>query len=103
MVLMLAGFGVIGAQVGLTALSAITYPVAMRSTGLGWGLGIGRIGSIVGPTVGGWLLATAANPRSVYAVCVVPVLISMAAVALLMKYSKPARAAGVIAMEKEVQ
>jgi AAHS family 4-hydroxybenzoate transporter-like MFS transporter len=102
-VLMLAGFGVIGAQVGLTALSAITYPVAMRSTGLGWGLGIGRIGSIVGPAVGGWLLATAANPRSVYVVCVVPVVIGMAAVALLMKYSRPARAARVIAMEKEVQ
>jgi AAHS family 4-hydroxybenzoate transporter-like MFS transporter len=102
-VLMLAGFGVIGAQVGLTALSAITYPVAMRSTGLGWGLGIGRIGSIVGPAVGGWLLATAANPRSVYVVCVVPVVIGMAAVALLMKYSRPARATRVIAMEKEVQ
>ena len=100
-VLMLAGFGVIGAQVGLTALSAITYPVAIRSTGLGWGLGMGRIGSIVGPTVGGWLLATAANPRSVYAICVVPIAIGMAAVAMLMKYSRPAAAARVSAMEKE--
>jgi MFS transporter, AAHS family, 4-hydroxybenzoate transporter len=100
-VLMLAGFGVIGAQVGITALSAITYPVAIRSTGLGWALGMGRIGSIVGPTVGGWLLATAANPRSVYAVCVVPIAIGMAAVALLMKYSRPAAAAPVSAMEKE--
>ena len=100
-VLMLAGFGVIGAQVGLTALSAITYPVAIRSTGLGWALGMGRIGSIVGPTVGGWLLATAANPRSVYAVCVVPIAIGMAAVALLMKYSRPAAAAPVSTMEKE--
>jgi len=100
-VLMLAGFGVIGAQVGLTALSAITYPVAIRSTGLGWALGMGRIGSIVGPAVGGWLLATAANPRSVYAVCVIPIAIGMAAVALLMKYSRPAAAAPVSAMEKE--
>src|SRR4030095_3686111 len=80
-VLMLAGFGVIGAQVGLTALSAITYPVAIRSTGLGWALGMGRIGSIVGPTVGGWLLATAANPRAVYAVCLVPLAIGMAGAA----------------------
>jgi AAHS family 4-hydroxybenzoate transporter-like MFS transporter len=100
-VLMLAGFGVIGAQVGLTALSAITYPVAIRSTGLGWGLGVGRIGSIVGPSVGGSLLATAADPRSVYAVCVLPVVIGMAAVTLLMKFSRPAAAARAIAMEKE--
>ena len=85
----------------LTALSAITYPVSIRSTGLGWGLGIGRIGSIIGPSVGGWLLATAANPRSVYAVCVVPVVIGMAAVALLMKYSRPRATARIIARQKE--
>ena len=62
---------------------------------------MGRIGSIVGPAVGGWLLATAANPRAVYAVCVIPIAIGMAAVALMMKYSRPAAAALVSAMEKE--
>jgi AAHS family 4-hydroxybenzoate transporter-like MFS transporter len=100
-VLMLAGFGVIGAQVGLTALSAITYPVAMRSTGLGWALGVGRVGSIVGPTVGGWLLATASNPRSVYAVCIVPVLIGMASIALLKRQSSRSAASLPVALEKE--
>lgn len=83
-VLMMAGMGVIGAQVGVTALASITYPVAMRSTGLGWALGVGRVGSIVGPTIGGIMLATAADPRSVYVVCVVPVFVGMVAVALHM-------------------
>jgi AAHS family 4-hydroxybenzoate transporter-like MFS transporter len=78
----------------------MTYPVAIRSTGLGWGLGVGRVGSIVGPAVGGWLLATAANPRSVYAFCVVPVVIGMAAVAALARYGRPV-AAPVIARDKE--
>jgi AAHS family 4-hydroxybenzoate transporter-like MFS transporter len=90
-VLMLAGVGVIGAQVGVTALASMTYPVAMRSTGLGWALGVGRVGSIVGPTIGGVMLATAENARSVYVVCVVPVLIGMAAVALLKRQTAPAR------------
>ncbi len=72
-ILMLAGVGVIGAQVGVTALASMTYPVTMRSTGLGWALGVGRVGSIVGPTIGGFVLATAANPRSVYLGCIVPV------------------------------
>jgi AAHS family 4-hydroxybenzoate transporter-like MFS transporter len=100
-VLMLAGFGVIGAQVGLTALGAMTYPVAIRSTGLGWALGIGRVGSIIGPAAGGWLLATAVDPRSLYAVCVVPVVIGMASIVLLKRQSGAAAAARAMTLEKE--
>ena len=65
-ILMLAGVGVIGEELGATALASMTYPVAMRATGLGWALGVGRVGSIVGPTVIGLMLATAADARSVY-------------------------------------
>jgi MFS transporter, AAHS family, 4-hydroxybenzoate transporter len=88
-ILMLAGVGVIGAQVGATALAAMTYPVAMRATGLGWALGVGRVGSIVGPTIGGLMIATASDPRSVYLGCLLPVLVGMAAVALLQRRSAP--------------
>jgi AAHS family 4-hydroxybenzoate transporter-like MFS transporter len=91
-ILALAGVGVIGAQVGVTALASITYPVAMRATGLGWALGVGRVGSIVGPTIGGIMLATAADPRAVYLGCVIPVLAGMAAVALHKRQAAPARA-----------
>ena len=61
----------------------MTYPVAMRATGLGWALGIGRVGSIVGPTIGGIMFATAPDPRTVYIGCLVPVLLGMAAISLL--------------------
>jgi AAHS family 4-hydroxybenzoate transporter-like MFS transporter len=90
-VLMLAGIGVIGAQVGATALASMTYPVPMRATGLGWALGVGRVGSIIGPSIGGLVLATAADPRIVYLGCIAPVLIGMAAVALLSRQTAPAR------------
>ena len=53
----LAGFGIPGSQAGLNAFAATYYPTDLRSTGVGSGLGIGRIGSIVGPLVGGLLLA----------------------------------------------
>jgi MFS transporter, AAHS family, 4-hydroxybenzoate transporter len=53
----LAGFCLIGGQTGINALSSTFYPTFIRSTGVGWGLGIGRIGSIAGPAVGGILLA----------------------------------------------
>lgn len=48
----LAGFFVIGSQAGLNALSGSFYPTDLRSTGIGAGLGIGRLGSIIGPYVG---------------------------------------------------
>jgi len=93
-VLMLAGFGVVGGQVGVNALASMTYPVAMRSTGLGWALGVGRVGSIVGPTIGGIMLATAHDPRSVYLVCIAPSVIGIAAVALLKRRASAAAALG---------
>jgi AAHS family 4-hydroxybenzoate transporter-like MFS transporter len=51
-----AGFCVVGGQIAANALAAGFYPTAIRATGVGWALGIGRIGSIVGPLVGGILL-----------------------------------------------
>jgi AAHS family 4-hydroxybenzoate transporter-like MFS transporter len=51
-----AGFCVVGGQIAANALAAGYYPTAVRATGVGWALGIGRVGSIVGPLVGGILL-----------------------------------------------
>ena len=73
----------VGAQGGINTVASMIYPVAMRSTGLGWALGIGRVGSIVGPTIGGLVLASAADPRSAYLVCIVPALVGAACAALL--------------------
>jgi len=52
-----AGFCVVGGQIAANALAAGFYPTSVRATGVGWALGIGRVGSIVGPLVGGVLLA----------------------------------------------
>ncbi|MFZ5492859.1 MAG: MFS transporter [Pseudomonadota bacterium] len=50
------GFFAFGGQIGLNTLTAYIYPTRARSTGVGWALGIGRIGSILGPLAGGVLL-----------------------------------------------
>jgi AAHS family 4-hydroxybenzoate transporter-like MFS transporter len=52
-----AGFCIVGGQIAANALAAGFYPTSVRATGVGWALGIGRIGSIVGPLVGGMLLS----------------------------------------------
>src|SRR3954453_4368831 len=51
-----AGFCIVGGQIAANALAATFYPTSVRATGVGWALGIGRVGSIVGPLVGGALL-----------------------------------------------
>jgi MFS transporter, AAHS family, 4-hydroxybenzoate transporter len=53
----LAGLFVLGGQFGLNALAGTVYPTFIRSTGAGWALGIGRVGSILGPVAGGVLIA----------------------------------------------
>ena len=55
-IVFVAGWAIIGGQPGINALSATFYPTYLRSTGVGWGLGIGRTGAIVGPYLGGMLL-----------------------------------------------
>lgn len=51
-----AGFGILGGQAALNAMTATFYPTALRATGTGWTLGVGRLGGICGPFVGAMLL-----------------------------------------------
>lgn len=50
--IILAGLFVTGTQNGINGAAAGTYPAEIRAAGLGWALGLGRIGSILGPLVG---------------------------------------------------
>ncbi|HVA16047.1 MAG TPA: MFS transporter, partial [Stellaceae bacterium] len=66
------GMCVIGGQSFINVMSATLYPTAIRSTGVGWALGVGRVGAIVGPVVGGILLAAHFTPRSLFFLIAVP-------------------------------
>ena len=54
----LSGVFSIGAQMCTVTLCASFYETELRATGVGWALGIGRIGAVVGPVLGGLLLAS---------------------------------------------
>jgi len=88
-----SGIGVIGGQTMAHALSSEFYPTPIRSTGVGWALGVGRVGSIVGPTVGGYLLSRGGGVSSVFWAAAVPALIAAVAAALLAQ-RKDVRAQG---------
>jgi MFS transporter, AAHS family, 4-hydroxybenzoate transporter len=78
-----AGAGIIGGQTGANALAASFYPTYIRSTGVGWALGIGRIGSIFGPILGGIMLSLHLPLTTVFLVGAVPALIGSAAIFLM--------------------
>jgi MFS transporter, AAHS family, benzoate transport protein len=53
----IAGAATTGNQIVLYTLVAQYYPGLLRTTGIGWASGIGRIGAIIGPILGGLLLS----------------------------------------------
>jgi AAHS family 4-hydroxybenzoate transporter-like MFS transporter len=75
-VVFVAGFCVVGGQAPVNALAAIYYPTSLRSTGIGWGLGIGRMGAIVGPLLGGALIGLKWSTHALFIAAAVPALIS---------------------------
>src|SRR3982075_3720338 len=66
MAIFAAGFCMVGGQIAANALAAGFYPTSIRATGVGWALGIGRVGSILGPLVGGALLTAKWSTGSVF-------------------------------------
>ena len=81
--LFIAGGGFVGSQLGLNGFAASVYPAEMRSTGIGWALGVGRIGGIAGPIVGGVLLGIGLPPAEVTMFACGPGLVTAALVLLL--------------------
>ncbi|MCL6601039.1 MAG: MFS transporter [Alicyclobacillus macrosporangiidus] len=88
----ISGLLVVGTQFGINALAASIYFTSVRSTGVGWALGIGRIGSIVGPLIGGALIAAHASLQTIFVVAAIPALIAGVAI-LLMRLHVPERVA----------
>ncbi|RON43602.1 4-hydroxybenzoate transporter [Pseudomonas frederiksbergensis] len=78
-VIAIAGFCILGGQSALNALATVFYPTTMRSTGAGWALGIGRLGSILGPMIGGELMRLGWTPQSLLLAAAIPALLAMLA------------------------
>lgn len=72
-----------GIYTGLGAAAALLYPTAIRANGTGWALGVGRIGAIIGPVVGGALLARHISNQHIFLVLMIP-LLSVVIIALVL-------------------
>ena len=72
-----------GSQAGINSLSGLAYPPTIRSTGAGWALGVGRIGIVTGPLLGGLLLALGLSPQNMFVAVAIPGLIATLLMATL--------------------
>lgn len=76
----LAGFFVIGTQFCMNALAANYYPTSSRASGIGLAFSVGRIGSILGPVIGGFILANNWSTSALFNLSAIPALICAYAV-----------------------
>jgi AAHS family 4-hydroxybenzoate transporter-like MFS transporter len=75
-VVFVAGWCVVGGQPGVNALAATFYPTYLRSTGVGWGLGVGRVGAIVGPMIGGALIGQQWSTQQLFWAAALPAVVT---------------------------
>ena len=76
----LMGFEMAG-MVGLYSVAARLYPTEIRNTGVGWAIGIGRWGAVLGPLAGGWMIAAELD-RWIYFLTLAAAPATLAAIAI---------------------
>jgi AAHS family 4-hydroxybenzoate transporter-like MFS transporter len=82
-VIFLVGCCTVGCQTGLNGMTGALYPARIRNTGIAWALGMGRLGAIAGPWLGGVLLAMGLPPREIFLVaCITAAIATLAVVSL---------------------
>ncbi len=74
------GFFLIGAMIGLYAIAPGVYPASHRVTGIGSAIGLGRIGAIIAPFLGGWILEFGVETSQIITVFALPLIIASIAV-----------------------
>ena len=88
MIVFVAGWCVVGGQPGMNAFAATFYPTYLRATGVGWALGIGRIGAIVGPYIGGLMIGARWSSQQLFWAAAVPAVISALTLMVLMRVTR---------------
>jgi AAHS family benzoate transporter-like MFS transporter len=78
-----AGAAVIGILAIIHAFAVEFYPVHIRSTGVGWATGTGRIGAIAGPILGGALVAAGLPLQMNFVLLTIPAVLGVTAVIIV--------------------
>lgn len=79
-ILFAAGFCVMGGQINFPAMMVDLFPPPVRGAGSGIGMSVGRLGSIIGPLLGGLLLAAQVPQSSLFLTAAIPAVLAASAV-----------------------
>ncbi len=82
-VIFFSGVTSIGSQTGANATCGALYPARMRTSGIGWALGVGRMGGIAAAPLGGFLLARGLPPKQIFLSACFFAIVAAVATALL--------------------
>lgn len=77
-----------GGYNGVWPIAAGAYPARVRATGIGWAIGIGRAGAVVGPWLGGSLMAANVSSPVLFATYCVPLLACAACAFMVQQLSR---------------
>ncbi len=72
----LLGFTLQGGFVGLYVVAARIYPTEFRTTGLGWAIGVGRLGGVIGPALGGVLIGIGLSMAENFMIFSIPAILA---------------------------
>lgn len=88
-----------GGLSGINALASISYPSQIRATGISWAHGLGRAGAMVGPIIGGVMIAREMGVDTVFLITAIPqmgaalAIFAMHRVLIARRHAAPAAAA----------
>jgi AAHS family 4-hydroxybenzoate transporter-like MFS transporter len=83
------GFAVVGASFCLGAFTSTCYPDNLRARGVGWGLGVGRVGSIASPLLGGAALAAGYEVDTIISTLAIPAVVCCVVMVLISRLPRP--------------
>jgi AAHS family 4-hydroxybenzoate transporter-like MFS transporter len=93
------GFFVIGGNSGCMGLATVAYPTDLRGTGIGWAYGVGKVGSLLAPAVGGMLMARQWSVSKICNINALAALLVVVVVFILQAFVKKALVRGAKTVE----
>jgi AAHS family 4-hydroxybenzoate transporter-like MFS transporter len=88
-----------GGHFGILSICGVFYPTVIRANGAGWATSIAKVGAVVGPLIGGYVLSTHMPPIRVFAlVAVCPMILAACAIGIGLVVRKDRKARPTLAV-----
>jgi len=95
---LLIGVFLSGSHYGVTSVTGLFYPTTHRALGTGWASSVAKLGSVAGPSIGGFVLSSGLQLQHIFAVMAVcPAILSLCMLGIVAQQRRGRREAAVAA------